>query len=171
MSPHWALSIHRMADALQVSSVLELGTSLGITTAYLAMVPSVKKVVTMDACTESLDIAKTVWRNLGLANISAVEGRIEDHLAEVLHVHKPQMIILDANHKYEAVLKYFKMVKPYLTEESVVVLDDLYWSKSMAKAWSEIRSDEAVRQSLDFFWQGWLFFRPGQAREQFVLRG
>lgn len=171
MSVHWVQALYRMGDFLKIDSVLELGTSLGITTAYLASIPSVQKVITMDGCAGSLGVARQVWANIGLHNIEAVEGRIEEMLPEVLKEFRPQLIILDANHRYEAVMAQFNALKPHLREDSIVVVDDLYWSPSMARAWNEIRNDDAVRQSLDFFWQGWLFFRPGQARERFVLSG
>ncbi len=171
MAPNWAQALYRMGDHLKLESVLELGTSLGITTAYLASIPSVQKVITIDGCAGSLGVARQVWQNLNLQKIHAIEGRIEEKLPEVLKDFQPQLIILDANHQYEAVMAQFNAIKPHLKEDSIVVLDDLYWSPGMARAWEEIQSDDAVRQSLDFFWQGWLFFRPGQARERFVLTG
>ena len=171
MSAHWAQSLHRMADALRVESVLELGTSLGITTAYLATVPSVQKLVTLDGCHGSLAVAKGVWQNLNVKNTAGVEGRIEETLPEVLKEFHPQLIVIDANHQYDAVMDIFNTIKPILTENSIVVLDDLYWSDSMARAWQDLQNDDSVYQSLDFFWQGWLFFRQGQAKEHFSLRG
>ena len=60
--------------------ILELGTSLGVTTAYLASADSRNKVVTLEGSERVLQVAQGVWSALRLENIEWRQGNIDDTL-------------------------------------------------------------------------------------------
>ena len=67
-------------------NILELGTSLGITTAYLASPDSRNKVVTMEGSEAVLRVAQGVWKMLKLENIEWIQGNIDDTLYNIYSV-------------------------------------------------------------------------------------
>jgi hypothetical protein len=80
------------------------------------------------------------------------------------------MLFIDGNHSYEATMRYFELSKPFLNNESMVVFDDIYWSKGMTRAWEQIKADPQVKVSIDLFFVGLVFFRKEQVKENFKLR-
>lgn len=149
------------------SVVVELGTSLGINTGYLAT-KSNGSVYTFEADPALLQIA---MRNLShLTNIRFILGNIQTTLPEFLREQSQiDFIQVDAHHTYEATLLYCELVWPYLHEESIVIIGDIHWSTDMKKAWSEIKKFPNVSSSMDFFECGVLFFKQGIQLEHHVL--
>jgi len=165
--------LSRMIAHYAYQNCLELGTSLGITTNYLAFGSNrTHPIHTIEASQQVQQIAKEGFAILGY------DKKIEPHLGtfdEVLpslltKVGKLDFLYIDGNHSYEATLRYFEMCKPYLQNDSVVVFDDIYWSPGMTKAWEEIKQDKSVQISVDLFFVGMVFFRKEQVKEHFQLR-
>lgn len=167
----WGRRLAALRYSLPAGPVLELGTSLGITTSYLASVSKEHPVVTLEGCPNTLNEARKVWAKLGLQDrIRPILGDIDETMVEAVQQGPFSLVVLDANHRSGPVRRYFEQILPYLHPEGCIVLDDIYWTPDMTAAWQALASDARVRQSVDLYRQGWLFFRPGQARERFVLR-
>ena len=149
------------------STVLELGTSLGINTGYLAAVTS-GVVYTFEADCSLLKVAKN---NLNIfPNVKFVRGNIRDTLPEFLtEQSRIDFIQVDAHHTYEATLEYCRLFWPYLHEHSVVVIGDIHWSAEMKKAWLEIKMFRGVSSTMDFFECGVLFFRKEIQPDHHIL--
>ena len=156
---------------LKPETVVELGTSLGITTAYLAKAHPAN-ITTFEGILAIGETAKTVWNNLDIKDIRLVHGKIEETLPVYLKSANPtiDLLILDANHSYEATMQNFNRALPYLHENSCLVVDDLYWSRGMAKAWEEIKNHPEVRITIDLFRLGLVFFRKENLKENFIIR-
>ena len=155
-------------DAL---NILELGTSLGITTAYLASPSSKNKVVTMEGSQALVNMARNNWKTIGLNNITVVEGNIDDKLKCVLEeFQRVDLVFMDANHTKEATLRYWEAIMPFIEKKSVIVLDDIHWSRDMESAWKTIRQDERVSCTMDLYDMGLVFFDPAYLHKHFRLR-
>ena len=114
-------------------------------------------------------MAKHVWRELGLTNIEPVIGNIND----TLPAHCPKHVDLayvDANHTYEATLRYFKQLLPAVGEKSIVVVDDIYHSQEMERAWRAIQAEPQVTSTVDCYHAGLVFFIPHYIRKHFRIR-
>jgi len=151
--------------------VLELGTSLGITTAYLASPSSKIRCLTFEGSDTLAATARENWRLLKLQNIECVVGNIDNTLERTLAtVALPlDFVFIDANHTREATLRYFYLILPFLTTKSIVVVDDIYRSKEMEKAWQEIVAHPKVSASINLFSMGFVFFNPDLERRQYRL--
>jgi hypothetical protein len=58
-----------------------------------------------------------------------------------------------------------------MQEHSILIFDDIHWSREMEQAWGEIKADPAVTLSIDLFFIGLIFFRKEQKEKQdFVIR-
>ncbi len=149
--------------------IVELGTSLGITTAYLAGVDTHDRVTTFEGCPDLADLAQRNWDKLGLHNICCVVGNIDDTLA--VHLSDPiDLAFIDANHTCEATLRYYECIMPHLLPKSVVVIDDIHYSPSMARAWRMLCQREEVTTAMDFGRAGMLFFDPCYLHRLYKLR-
>lgn len=167
----YAQLLFRLVNYFQPSNVLELGTSLGISTAYLASANSVIKVITVEGCPEIAKIASQNFEKLGLKNIDQVIGNFEDVLPAVLGKQNHlDFVFFDGNHRKDATLNYFKQCLLKSNEKSVFIFDDINWSAGMQEAWSEIKNNSAVSVTIDLFFMGIVFFRKEQVKQHFVIR-
>jgi predicted O-methyltransferase YrrM len=170
-SPFWAQFFYRMIRYYNYSNILELGTSLGLTTAYLATATPTGDVYTLEGCPQTLQVAEENFDQLGLTNIHTYVGNIDQTLPVLLgNLDKIDFALLDANHRYEPTLRYFEQCLEKVHEHSVLVFDDIYWSGEMKKAWQEIQKRKEVSLSLNFFQIGMVFFRKGVEKQHFVLK-
>ncbi len=148
-------------------NVLELGSSLGISTAYLGAVDDDIKVISLEGNPSSADIAKHNAKQLELSNIEIITGSFADTLMPTLNKMKQvDLAYLDGNHSYDATIEYFDKILPYLHENSVIVLDDIYWSDGMLDAWKQLMQHPTVTYSIDIYSSGFLFFNKSMKSKQ-----
>jgi len=57
-----------------------------------------------------------------------------------------------------AAVNYIGQLKDHLHENSVMLIDDIYWSADMTEAWQTIRKHRRIRLSVDTFGWGMAFF-------------
>ena len=156
----------RSADGLKI---VELGTSLGVTTAYLAAMDSRSRVVTYEGCPAVAAMARETWEQLGLKNIVCCEGEIDaQKVAEEWDT--VDMAFVDANHTYAGTRVYFNVLADKVHEKSVVVIDDIHGSEEMEQAWQEICADERVASTIDMYQMGMVFFDKHYWRRNYKMR-
>ena len=150
-------------------NIIELGTSLGITAAYLAMADSRNHVLTFDGCPAVMDMARFNWTKLGIRNITGVVGDIDDTLA--LHLSDTvDIAFIDANHTKEAALRYFDAIAAHVSCKSVVILDDIYHNRDMHTAWQTVCERQDVTSTMDLWKMGLVFFDPDYLHKNYKLR-
>jgi predicted O-methyltransferase YrrM len=164
--------LFKLVDRFAPDTIFELGTSLGISTLYLALAAKKNaKIYTFEGCQEIAKVAKTNFENTQIP-IEICIGNLDKTLPEKLKsIEKLDFVFFDANHQYEATMSYFTNCLPKIHNETVFVFDDIHWSEEMHKAWKEICQNPKVRLSLDLFYIGIVFFREEQhEKEHFLLR-
>jgi predicted O-methyltransferase YrrM len=165
-----ALLLYRIIRYVNPSAILELGTSLGFTTLYMAKAAGDTPVYTIEGCPETARLAKQNFDKCGL-NIKLMVGNIDQVLPELLEKnYKPGFVFFDGNHTKEATLRYFTLCCQQADEKSVFVFDDIYWSSGMKEAWLTIISHPEVVLSIDLFRLGIVFFKKNSAKQHFVLK-
>ncbi len=163
--------LFRLVNHFQPKTILELGTSLGISTSYLASVNSESEIFTIEGSEEIAKIAKNNFQELELTNIRSISGNFDTELPILLdRIDTLDFVFFDGNHRKEPTLRYFEQCLSKATEKSVFVFDDIYWSKEMTEAWEEIKKNAAVSVSIDLFFIGIVFFRKEQAKQHFVIK-
>jgi predicted O-methyltransferase YrrM len=152
--------LFRIVNFYQTENILELGTSLGITSAYLASAKKDAKVITMEGSIEIASIANSNFKKLQLNNISVITGNFDNQLPHLLSTqNKLDLIFIDGNHRYEPTMRYFEMLLPKMLETSILIFDDIHWSKEMEMAWEQIQNHPQVTVTIDLFFIGLVFFR------------
>jgi len=163
--------LFKLSNYIKARSILELGTSLGITTSYLASASSASRVVSLEGSTEIADVAIENFKLLNINNIKIVTGNIDITLSEVLNEYDQlDLVFIDANHKSTAVLSYFEMCLKKIHKESIIVVDDIYWSPDMEKAWRGIKENPRVTATIDLFQLGIVFFNSDLYKKHYKMR-
>ena len=170
-SPKLAQLIFRLTKNVDPKIVIELGTCLGITTAYLAKACPNAKILSIEGCPETAAVAKQNFKDLELKNIELHTGNFDFILPDLI-AKQPNLdlVYVDGNHRKEATINYFKWCLPKISANSLLIFDDIYWSKGMKEAWSEIKNHPDVALTIDLFWIGLVYFRKGQAKQHFKLK-
>lgn len=152
--------------------IVELGTSMGLGTMYLALANSGSEVHTIEGGTEIAMQAGKHFEAMGLQNIKQYIGNFDEILVDVLkEVGVVDLLFVDGNHRKQPTLNYFEWAKPFLHSNSIVIFDDIHWSEEMHDAWEQIKKDEFVKFSIDLFFFGIVFFREDfKEKQDFILK-
>lgn len=163
--------LYRLAKHFKPRKVLELGTSLGISTLYLALGNREDKVISVEGCPACAAIAKKNFSEAGAGNIELQVGNFDNVLPEILsREHAFDLIFIDGNHREEPTLRYFKEFLSHIDNDSIIVFDDIHWSDEMEDAWAEIKKHPLVTVTVDLFFFGLVFFRKEQRKQDFIIR-
>ncbi|MFT5820029.1 MAG: putative O-methyltransferase YrrM [Crocinitomix sp.] len=159
----------RLCQFYKVSKVLEIGTSLGIGTSYLAK--HTNKIITLEGCEEVLDLAKENFKTLGYQQIETRLGEFTKSLAQLDQENKTfDLIYIDGNHQIEPTMAYFEFALNNSHDDTFIILDDIYWSAEMELAWGKIKADKRINVSIDLFRMGIVCKRPTQRKQDFVVK-
>ncbi|MBC7829108.1 MAG: class I SAM-dependent methyltransferase [Chitinophagaceae bacterium] len=164
--------LFRMVHYYQPQTIVELGTSLGISSAYMASANQAANVITIEGASSVAAAAKRNHEILQLNNIQGITGKFEDKLPLILQqVEKLDLAFVDGNHRLQPTKNYFEQLLTKATPQSILVFDDIHWSKEMEEAWRIIQQHDRVTASIDLFFLGIILFRPEfRSKQQFTIR-
>ena len=160
--------LFRLTVFFQKKNILEIGTSLGLTTSYFANTDKRAKVTTIEADPIICKWAQKNFNKLKLNNIHLINNSFDEILPDIFKKNF-DLIFFDGNHSKEATLKYFYWALEYVKEESIFIFDDINWSHEMREAWIEICKCSEVMLSLDLFSLGIVFFKKNRQKEHINL--
>jgi predicted O-methyltransferase YrrM len=171
-SKKMAQLLFRIVNFYQPQTILELGTSLGISTAYMAMANPQARIITAEGSAAIAAQAKRNFQSLQCNNIQQVTGNFDDTLPELLSAN-PQLDLafIDGNHRYEPTVRYFNQLLPHLHANSILIFDDIHWSAGMEQAWEAVKENQSVMLSIDLFFIGLVFFSDQfKVKQHFTIR-
>jgi predicted O-methyltransferase YrrM len=185
--------LFRIAHHYQPATMLELGTSLGLSTAYLATGAPLARVISMEGSGSIIGTAAENLRSLGV-DAELLQGNFDVLLEPLLESTgiacppsrsalaerggKPPAVtgplglaFVDGNHRYEPTLRYFHLLMAHMSAPAVLIFDDIHWSADMERAWAEIRADSRVYMTIDLFFIGLVFLRDEfKIKQDFTIR-
>ncbi|WP_240619191.1 O-methyltransferase [Chitinophaga costaii] len=163
---------YRAVAYFQPKYLLELGTSMGLSTAYMASANPAATVITIEGCPNITQKAKENFARLGLQNIRQVTGNFDTVLPEVLDtIPSLDWVFIDGNHRAAPTMAYFEACLPKVHDDTVLIFDDIHWTADMEKAWDYIKSHPQVTTTIDLFFIGLVFFKKDmKARQHYVLK-
>lgn len=159
----------RIAAYLECENMLEFGTSLGLGTVALAVSNKFANVHTVEACPNTAQTAQHYFNEFGLLNIKLYQETFKEFLLRESK-EKYDLVFIDGDHNGERTLSYFNSLLNHVHNKSVIIFDDIYWSKDMTATWKKIIANERVTVSIDTFQWGLVFFRKEQPKQHFVIR-
>jgi len=161
--------LNKLINYLEIQDALELGTSVGIASAAMA-IDTNANVLTLEGCPETAGVAQRYFKDFQLNNITVKVGEFDNLLKAIPDSKKYDLIYFDGNHQKSPTLNYFQKLLPLIHNNSVFLFDDIHWSQEMEEAWEEIKSHPKVKVTIDSFYWGLVFFRKEQEKEHFTLR-
>lgn len=164
--------LFRLANFYPAQTIIEMGSSLGISTAYLASANTCASVITLEGSADIAEIAAKNFNLLGLENIRQVTGNFDETLAPTIESNPAAgLIFIDGNHRKTPVLAYFARFLTKLPANAVIIIHDIHWSGEMEEAWTLIQQHPSVRMSIDIFSAGLIFFREEfKSKQHFIIR-
>lgn len=169
--PKYGQVLYELVTHFQPKNIIEIGTSIGISSSYLALGnPSAIKYC-LEGSEAPLHFAKNLHHDLGLKSMKYKLGNFSEILPSLLEtLNYVDFVFFDGNHTKEATLEYFEWCVAKARPESIFVFDDIYWSKEMTDAWETIKADKRVVLTIDIYQLGLCFFKIDKlAKENFVL--
>lgn len=164
--------LYRLVQHYQPSTVIELGTSLGITTAFLASAANHAKVYTVEGSPSIASVAAENFKSLDIKNVESLIGNFDAVLPGLLNViSSVDFCYVDGNHLYSPTITYFRQLLEKIHSGSILVFDDIHWSEEMEAAWKEIQHHPEVQCTIDIFFMGFVFFKNEfRMRQNFSIR-
>ncbi|GIV29908.1 MAG: O-methyltransferase [Bacteroidia bacterium] len=156
----------RIALFVKSRTTLELGTSLGLNTMYLAY--SSKKVISIEGQKKLCEFANKLFQKTGIKNIHLIHSYFDTVLPDLLSVNTFDLALIDGNHTYGATIRYYNQLK---SSGTIIIIDDIYWNKEMTEAWKEIVNSSDTKYTIDLYRCGIVIFNKNIIHSQhFVLR-
>jgi len=166
-SPKYAQLLHRMVKYFRPKNILELGTSFGITSAYLAKGNPEAQLYTFEGAASISKIAENNFKKLGIKNVELINGDFGKTLPPFFEKNIPiDFAFIDGNHREKPTIEYFNTILSHCNEHSILVFDDIHWSAEMENAWDFIKNNQSVTMSVDLFFIGIVFFRKDFKEKQ-----
>lgn len=139
-----------LAAVAESKNILEMGTCLGLGTAYLVEQNPSAQIVTLEGDPALAALARKHWSWLHLSGIKLVVGPFADTLPSISGPSSRfDFIFMDGHHDGQAMIAYWAMLKPQFAEEAIICIDDIRWSSDMYDFWLKIAEDPQVSISID----------------------
>jgi len=169
----YAQLLYRIVKYYQPNTLIELGTSLGVTSSYLKLANNSSNFYTFEGSPEIAAVARKNFHTLEAddssdhrQSVKMIECNFDYTLPAVLyHLQTVDFAFIDGNHRRQSTEDYFHWLLAKSNYRSIFIFYDIYWSREMERAWINIKEHIAVRCSIDLFHFGIIFFRP-EFREQ-----
>ena len=166
-----AVLLYNLARFLRPTTILELGTSFGLSTLYLARGAPEARVYTIEGCPQTHRIAQHHFELLKQGNIEPVLGSFRTRLPDVMgELDRLDLAFIDGHHEETATLDYVEKCLGHAHEGTLIIVDDIHWSRGMREAWRAIKDHPKVTITVDLFKMGLVFLRTEQAPQHFKLR-
>lgn len=166
-TPYFCQILFSLTQWLKPKKVLELGTSLGVSTLYISKSGSTAEIITIEGCNKIAEKAAQAFKLYNADNIKLINGDFDSVLVSTLKESgKTNLFVIDGNHRKQATLRYFEQCLAHADEKAVFVFDDIYWSAEMAEAWQEIKSHPKSRLTIDIFQYGLVFLHDDVLEKQ-----
>ena len=159
-----------ISEYFKPRSILEIGTSLGMGTAALHIGNPKAKIITLEGCQNTAEVAKKHFDKFSFQNIDLNIGEFSKTLFHLKFDEGVDLVYFDGNHQKKATLNYFHHCLKFINNDSIFIFDDIHWSREMESAWEEIKKHPQVKVTIDTFQWGIVFFRKEQEKEHFIIR-
>ena len=167
ISPVAGHLLFRIVNFLHPKTIMELGTSLGVSAIYQLAASRNADMTTIEGNPEVAAIARKNLKEFGLGSFEVLDGSFHEVLPKIIPTHDSvDFFHFDGDHRYQPTLDYFEQCLSLIHEDSVFCIGDIYWSAEMEQAWKELKQHTQVTLSIDCFHFGLLFFRTEQRQKE-----
>jgi predicted O-methyltransferase YrrM len=139
-----ATLLYHLTRSFRASRVLEMGTGVGISGAYLAAALADNgggQLCSLEGHRDRAETAGAIWKRLGLENAAVVVGRFEHTLEQALSGEPFDIAFIDGNHNGDATRSYVSRIQASSRAGALLILDDIAWSEDMTTAWGAVKAE------------------------------
>lgn len=167
----YGILLSSMANEFGQRGIIELGTSLGISTMYLASGCKEAAVYTIEGCSKTAAVAKEYFHRSSTGNIEMFIGSFDEMVPVIAEKNfTPGLIYIDGDHRGGALKKNFEALARISDNNTVMMIDDINHSAEMSESWKWIKNHPRVTLTVDIYRMGLVFFRRGITRSDYVIR-
>jgi predicted O-methyltransferase YrrM len=163
----WGTLLMRLVRELRPRSCLELGTGAGISGAYIAAGLELNgsgRLLTIDGSTNLTALAREGFDRLGLGRAEVRLGDLDEVLRALADEAAPiDLAFFDAGKRAPNQHRFLETVIARLAPGAVLVIDDIHWSRELARAWAGSRRDSRFDLATDLWRVGLLRLRGAPA--------
>lgn len=142
----WAQLMYTLIKKYKPNNILELGTCCGFSSIYMAKANPSSNIYTIEGACEVANIASNNINQANVTNINQIIGKFDDVLASTLKdIKQIDFAFIDGHRDKDATIRYFGIIKPFLSQNAIVVFDDISWSDGMKECWTEIIKDKDIK--------------------------
>lgn len=161
----YGVVLYNLVRYYNIKLALELGTSLGIGSAYL----SAAKVTTIEGNSSLANYTRQALLNHEIESVKVINAKFDEVLEDLITHNKFGLIFIDGNHTYESTLAYFDAILKKEHSSKILIFDDIHWSAGMNKAWKEIKANKNVTKSIDLFKFGIVFIHFKEEQKEDIV--
>ena len=147
---YWGTFLYLLASARKATTILEMGSCIGISGSYLSSATSCEKFITIEQSPLLASLANLNIRQVA-KNGQVWNAFFDNALDEILPSvgRNLDMVYIDGHHEKDPTLHYVERLSPYLDEGCLLVFDDIHWTRGMIEAWQMIAQRPGLRLSVD----------------------
>jgi predicted O-methyltransferase YrrM len=152
--------LFRIVNFFKCKNVLQLGSSTGIMSLYLAMASSEHcNCYALEERRGLLEAAKTFSSNRRLNRLHFIEGKYEEEL-KLLQASKIQADLLFINGMSDSLEteKTINLCTPFIYNKTILIIDNIMKNEKMKELWKKIKNNPQTRVSIDLCALGIIFF-------------
>lgn len=163
--------LYRITRWFRPEMIIELGTGVGISAMYLSSGSPETPLHSIERDIERAELASRMLDRCCPGSVTIHRGEMGEKLDDIL-LPGPQhfLAFVDGNHHYDPTVSYVRTLLAKAGEEAVIVMDDIYWSRGMHRAWKEIISWPEVQVSVDLFHMGILLLRKDLHKRKIKIK-
>jgi len=163
--------LYRISGWFQPEVIIEMGSGLGISALYLASGSPKVALHSIEGSTHRASFASNLLTSLNYKSATIHCGEMGEKLDHLKPLIKGRFLaFVDGNHQYKPTLAYVMKLLEAAGEEAIIIMDDIYWSKEMYKAWKEVISWPEVLVSIDLYQMGILLVRTDLNKADFKIK-
>ena len=161
--------LYRIVEFYKPKKILELGTSFGISTCYLAKGNTNSQIQTFEGCPSTAKIAQQNFKQLEIKNTDIIVGDFKKTLAKNINT-DIDLAFVDGNHNKQSTIEYFEVILKKSNNKTILVFDDIHWSSEMEQAWRYIKESKKTTVTIDLFFIGIVFLDKKLSKEDYIIR-
>jgi predicted O-methyltransferase YrrM len=165
---HYCKLLYCIVKNMQPLTIVEFGTSFGISAMTMSLASPGSKIITIEGCEKTAGIARDNFNTLNIQNIRQLTGSFDVHLPGIIsEMEPPYIAFIDGNHRYEPTIRYFDQMALKADNQSIVIIDDIHWSKEMEDSWKHICRHPKASVTIDLFRMGIVMLNPALPKQTF----
>jgi predicted O-methyltransferase YrrM len=166
----YAKLIYRIVNFYQPRHILELGTSLGLSTLMMRLGNQDAKIDTVEGCAQTLKITQQEFPLHHNVKIDFNRSTFDTYLTKVDKSKQYDFVFIDGDHRGKSVLNILDSLTPLIHDETIILLDDIRWTEDLQSMWEQLIITDRYHLNIDLFKMGVIVPRKHQATESFVIR-